>query len=465
MKFSLVLVSLLVLSSGSDDLKDVLRSPKATLNLYSTFKSNRGLTFGASSEDRMRFSLFRKNAQFVVNANGDNSGLATFSLNKFSTMTEGEKAGFLGVNSTDPAALLAAEEPLLADSLPDKVLWNAEGAVTPVKDQGDCGSSWAFSATGAIEGRYAVAGGKLRNLAEQEYLDCAYWWNLGCSGGTPMKCYKYSSEEGGRLSRTSKYPYRATDRFCKSNEGSRNGLISWRIHEGVRIPKKESSNLAALAIGPISMIFEATNLFRQYSSGIFQDNSCRNAIPNHGVVGVGYTADYILAKNAWGADWGDAGFVKFARGFANCGLFTGSSFPRLISTNHHDNLPEDTPTDYLTGDEDEPTEEPTVEPTQPAVPTPAPTPVPDPQPGCFDKATNCERDSLCAHPSLAETWCPAHCGYCEATPTEASPNPEPSPTPMEICYDKATNCERDNMCENAALAENWCRKHCNYCQG
>merc|ERR1740131_840900 len=198
-----------------DALRSVLRSPKETLQLYKDFKAEGHLNFGAN-EDRLRFRLFRSNAEFVADAN-EHSDNAVFGLNFFSAMTEDEKQQYLGLNVTghDENPLYVASPGFKA---PTEMLWTNSGQVTAVKNQKSCGSCWTFGAVGGLETRYQQVSGKLRSFAEQEYLDCVYEGSRdGCNGGWPSDCYDYSKKNGGRLASTANYRYAAKDGSCKGS--------------------------------------------------------------------------------------------------------------------------------------------------------------------------------------------------------------------------------------------------------
>ena len=381
-----------------NNLEDILKSPKATLKLYQDFKAAEHLNF-ARGEDRMRFGLFRKNAQFVAAANSNIQDRARYGINFFSTMTEEEKSGYLGYNSTgrepNPPAPLSS-----SISAPAEKLWVKEGAVTPVKNQGDCGSCWTFGAVGGLETRYKELSGVLRDFSEQEYLDCSYEYNSlrhGCRGGYPDDCYIYSYEYGGRLASTSDYPYRAVDGKCHFGAVP-DSMISHKITDVVYVPRGEAANIEALSTGSLSVAFEVTNFFFQYESGIIKDTTCKPR-PNHAVSAVGYTPEYVLVKNSWGKGWGDKGFVKFTRNYHNCGLFDHSTYPVLTATGVADTSLSDKATNYDPEGGEQPTEDDGERPTY--------------DPDCKDKATNCARDNICeGDQDFARNWCRRHCGFC-----------------------------------------------------
>ena len=207
MKIFITLCLLATALSLENSLRGVLRSPGQTLKLYGDFKAKEHLMFGGS-EDRLRFVLFRNNAEFVAQANEDADSEAVFGLNFLSALTEDEKKQYLGLNVTghSPNSLSVSSSDDL--DVADTQLWTADGSVTSVKNQGSCGSCWTFGAVGGLETRYKNIAGKLRNFAEQEYLDCVYEGKRnGCNGGWPDDCYTYSQKQGGRLASTADYKY------------------------------------------------------------------------------------------------------------------------------------------------------------------------------------------------------------------------------------------------------------------
>jgi len=376
---------------AEDVLNGILRSPKATLQLYGEFKADEHLNFQAN-EDRMRFRLFRANAQLVADAN-EEGGPAEFGLNFFSAMTEDEKQQYLGLNVTghDENPLYVASPGFKA---PTEMLWTNSGQVTAVKNQKSCGSCWTFGAVGGLETRYQQISGKLRSFAEQEYLDCVYPSRNGCQGGWPDDCYSYSKKNGGRLAATKDYTYVAKDGSCRGRSKP-DAMVAAKITGYTSVGRTESANIEALASGSLSVAFEVTNYFQQYRGGIIQDRTCTGR-PNHAVTAVGYTAKFVLVKNSWGTSWGDKGFVKFARGYnSKCGLFKYSSFPTLTKTGKSDSSPSDAATPYRPSKDDD-----------------KPDPEPKPDPDCRDRASNC-RSYHCKYNNIAEKYCRKTCNKCD----------------------------------------------------
>lgn len=219
--------------------------------------------------------------------------------------------------------------------LPESVDWRLEGAVTKVKDQGDdCGSCWAFSTTGALEGQHFRKTDKLISLSEQNLIDCSSaYGNEGCDGGYIHNAFQYIKDNGGIDSEHS-YPYKAIERACKyKKRTSAATLLGF-----VSIPEGNEKKLtAAIAtIGPISVAIDATHeSFQFYSTGIYYEPKCqrRSEKLDHAVLAVGFGTDesekdYYIVKNSWGTDWGDSGYIKMARNRRNhCGIATEATYP------------------------------------------------------------------------------------------------------------------------------------------
>jgi len=212
-----------------------------------------------------------------------------------------------------PEATVVLEDP----SQPNDIDWRSKGAVTPVKNQGQCGSCWAFSATGAVEGWNAVKKGSLPNLSEQQLVDCAKSAGQGCQGGWPNKAIDYLGQKGS-CSQAS-YPYTARDGACKTCSA----VVK---PAGAQTGQGESSLAGALAAMPVSVCVDASGGFQQYHGGVFS-GPCGTQI-NHAILAVGYTAQYWIVKNSWGTSWGSGGYIFMARGKNLCGVGSNLAWVR-----------------------------------------------------------------------------------------------------------------------------------------
>jgi len=420
MKILLIIALVGASLAKESPLKAILRSPTETLKLYNSFKGVQHLAYPAA-EDRLRFRLFRKSAEFVAEENSVEGETAEFALNFFSTMTESEKQSWLGFNATgaEPNPLPRPNSGL--KKIPNSKLWTNEGKVTAVKNQGSCGSCWTYGAVGGLETRYANMAGVLRSFAEQEYLDCVYEGQRdGCGGGWMKDCYEYSAGAGGRLAKTADYPYTQRDGSCQGSSKP-DAMIAARIGGNVPVDRSEKANIEALSEGSLAVAFEVTNRFHSYSKGIFKDTTC-SGWPNHAVTALGYTPTYVLVKNSWSKRWGDEGYVRFARNHHNCDLWNYSSYPKLTATGATDNGGNDEATDYKAdGDED-----------------PKPTPGPDPEP-CFDSYPPCY-EYWCDVDYVRNDYCRKTCGVC----TDGDDDGGDCPSGTIRCSDGV--CRHEHMC-------------------
>jgi C1A family cysteine protease len=206
--------------------------------------------------------------------------------------------------------------------------WVAKGAVSPVKDQGQCGSCWAFSAVGSIEGAHQIAGNPLTQFSEQQLVSCSTsYGNLGCNGGLMDSAFQYVEKNG--LCTETDYPYTAKSDFLHCRASSCATAVKITGYTDVK-SLDESALLAAATAAPVSVAIEAdTQVFQLYSGGVFDNARCGTQL-DHGVLVVGYgtdTKDYWKVKNSWGSSWGESGYIRMVRGKNMCGINTQPSFP------------------------------------------------------------------------------------------------------------------------------------------
>jgi len=224
------------------------------------------------------------------------------------------------------------------EELSDSLDWNTLGAVTPVKDQGHCGSCWAFSTTGALESGYKIlGGGDLVPLSEQQYVDCAGFPNMGCNGGNMNFGLRYAKDHD--ICTEASYQYQATGGKCRTSGcsvGLKSGTVTGVKSLGGKLSGAASDKdmMSALSIQPLSIAIEADqDIFHHYTSGVITGSCGTNT--DHGVLLVGYGTDdghdYWKVKNSWAAEWGEAGFVRMVRGKNQCGINSGPNWPTFAS--------------------------------------------------------------------------------------------------------------------------------------
>jgi cathepsin L len=280
-----------------------------------------------------RYTVFKNNLDFIVNHNKKNLSY-TVGMNAFGDQTTEEfVAARNGYKNIQRPFLRSKNAPVHTKNIkaapPAAIDWRSKGAVTPVKDQGQCGSCWAFSTTGSTEGAHAIATGQLVSLSEQQLMDCSSaQGNQGCNGGLMDQAFEYIIANGGICSEAS-YPYLGYDATCNTNCKKVATIKSYTdVPSGV-----ESDIFSEIVKGPVSIAIEADQQsFQFYSSGIYSDPGCGTNL-DHGVLIVGYSGaigkanSYWIVKNSWGASWGDNGYIELAMGQNECGLDLAASQP------------------------------------------------------------------------------------------------------------------------------------------
>jgi C1A family cysteine protease len=273
-----------------------------------------------------RFNAFKQNLA-VIEAHDSSVGWS-MGVNQFTDLTPAEFSSmYLGYRHRENSYFrnLNLHEVPADQVLAASIDWQQKGAVTPVKDQGQCGSCWAFSTTGAVEGAVEIKKGQLISLSEQELVDCAgSSGNQGCNGGLMDDAFQWIVKNGGIGSEAS-YQYTARDGTCKkvANVAGISGFKD--VQSG-----SETALMSAVNLQPVAVAIEADQSgFQHYKSGVFA-GPCGKSL-DHGVLLVGYgtdgSTDYWRIKNSWGSSWGDQGYIRLKRGGDLCGLADAASYP------------------------------------------------------------------------------------------------------------------------------------------
>jgi len=301
---------------------------------FTNFQERFSKLYSSREELDYRFSVFRQNLVSILTHNADLSQNFTMGVNQFTDLTSQEfRDQYTGLKA-EVGSYGCKTFSSSASGAPSSIDWRSKNAVTSVKDQGQCGSCWTFSATGAIEGAWAISKGQLVDFSEQELVDCATgisYGSHGCSGGQMQGAFKFVIEHG-QCSLAS-YPYTAKDGTCKSCSA----VAHISSCSDVK-PNDQVSLKAAVAQQPVAVAISAdTMIFQSYSSGVITSANCYTSL-NHGVLAVGYGTengqDYWLVKNSWGTSWGNNGYVKIAKSSSTndagvCGIAMDPSFPTV----------------------------------------------------------------------------------------------------------------------------------------
>jgi KDEL-tailed cysteine endopeptidase len=305
---------------------------------FNAFLERFNKKYDSLKELETRFQIFGANLRNILAHNLDTRQNFTMGVNQFTDLTAEEfkekYVGGLKPDSVMVGSYGCKSFSSSASGAPISVDWRTKGAVSSVKDQGQCGSCWTFSATGAVEGAWAISTGKLVDLSEQQLVDCATgvaYGSHGCSGGQMEGAFKYIAEHGQCA--LAEYPYTAIDGSCQKCATVAHVSSCSDVK-----PNDQISLKSAVAQQPVAIAIEAdTRYFQSYSSGVLTSASCGTNL-DHGVLIVGYGnekgQDYWLVKNSWSTTWGDNGYVKIARSSSTndagiCGIAMDPSFPSV----------------------------------------------------------------------------------------------------------------------------------------
>jgi len=265
-----------------------------------------------------RFNVFKNNLALIESHNAQNLGW-TMGLNQFADLTSEEfEQMYLRYTPEEHNSSFVPSNAPEAE-----VDWTAKsGIVTPIKDQGQCGSCWAFSTTGSVESALAVAGKQLTSVSEQQLVDCSgSTGNQGCNGGLMDNAFQWIIKNGG-IAAEADYKYTAKDGSCQSVR-SASSISGFKDIKA----KDEAGLKAAVSAQPVAIAVDARK-WQLYSSGVF--DGCGPLIQlDHGVLAVGYSdaGKYWKVKNSWGAGWGEKGFIRLSLDKNECGLTNAASYP------------------------------------------------------------------------------------------------------------------------------------------
>jgi cathepsin L len=280
------------------------------------FMKKYGKSYKTEAEFEYRFNIFKQSLE-ILDARRK-VGNKTHGITKFSDMTPEEFKQTLTLKTPNqwcqPTSLSFLEDTKVADSLD----WRAKGKVSPIKDQGQCGSCWAFSTTGFMESQLLMSNQDLVTFSEQQLVDCdTQYGDNGCNGGLQQNAFNYITDKG--IMSDAHYRYSAYRSYCeyKSSE-AKHTVKNIKCHENAKVADiKKYLN----QVGPMAIALDATD-FQYYDSGILE---CYNDQLDHAVLLVGYGSengeDYWIVKNSWGQNWGESGFVRVSqKSGSNCAI-------------------------------------------------------------------------------------------------------------------------------------------------
>lgn len=275
------------------------------------------------SEQANRFEIFESNLNMIKEHNKSGKTFA-LAMNQFGDLTAEEYSALLSPMGEMEYNEIAYE----LESPSYTVDWRNKGVVTGVKNQGQCGSCWAFSTVCALEGCHALSTGNLVSLSESMLVDCDTT-DGGCNGGLMQNAYGWIAANGGVCSE-SDYPYVPRDESCKKSSCTVAATCTGHTMVG---QNEDALQAASTNIGPIAIAIDASNSsFQFYSNGVYDEPNCSSTSLDHGVSLIGFGSDdgkdFWLVKNSWGSGWGLGGYILMSKGKNNqCGVATNAVYP------------------------------------------------------------------------------------------------------------------------------------------
>uniref|UniRef100_A0A914YF74 Uncharacterized protein n=1 Tax=Panagrolaimus superbus TaxID=310955 RepID=A0A914YF74_9BILA len=327
--------------AGGIDFTKFLNKSDSDSQEFSNLIGKLKFKFSDSTEVSKRLGNFR-NAKNRLRDFQSRQKNAKFAVNKFSLMSKEEQQQFLGARpSSQPIRnKRSALNNIIDQTSPTSFDWRDHGKVTPVKNQQQCGSCWAFTTAGAIESQYLLRYNLTLDLSEQDLVSCTAT-NGKCNGGDVIQTI--NSVKANGITTEACNPYTATNGTCSAGCNSQKYFVGGYNYFG-----NDETKFATLLYnyGPATMVFDVPPAFMSYSSGVLEMPAaeCKTvAIGGHGMIIVGYTPDYWIVKNSWGPDWGENGYVRIKRGQNFCSMTTQVAAPFLNSTTPTPVTPATTP--------------------------------------------------------------------------------------------------------------------------
>uniref|UniRef100_A0A8C5WIB1 Cathepsin K n=1 Tax=Leptobrachium leishanense TaxID=445787 RepID=A0A8C5WIB1_9ANUR len=306
-------------------------------NQWELFKKTYLKQYNSQENEGFRRQIWEKNLRLITAHNlGYAKGFSTFemAMNRFGDLTREEAVKMLNglkVPAWRKPTNFTFEKHVDPAAIPKSVDYRKKGYVTPIRNQGSCGSCWAFSSVGALEGQLMKTTGNLVVLSPQNLVDCVKT-NDGCGGGYMTNAFEYVKENDG-IDSEEAYPYTGTDQDCSYDPSGKAASCTeyQEVTKGSEVALMES----VATVGPVSVGIDASlESFLYYSTGIYYDENCDPDAIDHAVLVVGYgmqsSSNYWIIKNSWGEDWGEQGYIRMAKDKENaCGIANLASYPLM----------------------------------------------------------------------------------------------------------------------------------------
>jgi len=295
---------------------------------WEAFKAKYGKVYNGVDQESRHKQVYESNMEWAA-LNSDD--VTQFGENQFADLTQDQyrEAAGLGYKPSNLKQLPHLGMHVYSgEELASSVDWTTQGAVTPVKDQGQCGSCWAFSTTGGLEGAWEIATGKLESLSEQEFVDCSKNGSAGCSGGSMESAFDWTVDQD--ICTEDSYPYHGRDGTCDTT-GCTVAIPKGSVTGYKNVEQSTAGLKSALNIGPVSVAIEADQMaFQLYSGGILSSGCGTNL--DHGVLAVGYGDGFFKVKNSWGSSWGANGYLQISDAGNTCGIHSDASYPTVSAS-------------------------------------------------------------------------------------------------------------------------------------